>query len=40
MRIYCNNTHEFYTAIEECVKRGLTFEANVQSLTIQLMGGF
>ena len=40
MTIYCRTAAEFYDAVEECVKRGLTFEASVQLLTVKLTGGF
>ena len=40
MTIYCRTDAEFYAAIEQCVKRGLTFEAHADSLQIKLLGGF
>lgn len=40
MTIYCRTTDEFYDAIEQCVKRGLTFDARVQVLAVRLLGGF
>ena len=40
MIIYCNTPEEFYGAIEELVRRGLTFTSHVANLTIKLTGGY
>lgn len=40
MKIYCDTTEQFYEAIYQLVIKGLTFEAFVDKLTIELLGGY
>ncbi len=40
MSIECKSTEEFYDAISAMVQRGLTFNANSETLIIELTGGY
>lgn len=39
-KVYCDNSEQFFTCIQEFTERGLTFEAHVDSKTIILTGGY
>jgi len=39
-KIIYANADDFYAGIEECVKRGLTFEADGSTYSIVLTGGY
>ena len=40
MKIICTDPKQFFDTIAELVKRGLTFEADRDTLVIKLSGGY
>lgn len=40
MKITCQTSEQFYEAVYQCVLKGLTFDADADKLTINLLGGY
>ena len=40
MKITCKTEEQFFEAVYNCVLKGLTFEADHDTLTINLLGGY
>lgn len=40
MSIQCQTEEQFYDAVYNCTTRGLTFNANADTLTVTLTGGY
>ena len=40
MKITCKTSEQFYEAVYNCVLKGLTFDADADKLTIELLGGY
>jgi hypothetical protein len=40
MKIICQTSEQFYESVYQCVLKGLTFDANADTLVITLLGGY
>lgn len=40
MKITCATPEQFFEAVEQLVRRGLTFRANAENYSIELLGGY